>query len=162
MARPKGTNRQKTNLAAIVVPSEYWGLKAIAKRMNCSVVRLKNLAMKYHFPLVRLPVAKARSWMYYTNEMLVMAWYCGLIQNTRRYLLQNKARGTDKLRESEPFFPGYLQLPDNIDPSCIQQVTSIQACSSPAIPLGASASGTSTNPNDINELASRSAEGGGL
>lgn len=155
-----------TPLEQVVTPAGYYGLKAIAKRMGMSATRVKTLARSYHFPLVRMPGRCSRGWLYFTDENLLLAWFSGMILNTRRYLLENKPTGNQSIRETSASLASPLlvpeQVPDNPTDSSIQQVTSIQACSSPAIPLDTSASGTSTNPNEINELTSRSVEGGGV
>jgi hypothetical protein len=83
----------------VVSPDEYYGLKIIAKRMNWSIAKTKNMAIKYHFPLCRLPAKHWRGWSYYSNEQLILAWYLGLISNARRFLLELK--GSKKLTTRE-------------------------------------------------------------
>ena len=149
-----GPKRQITKLEDVIVPSEYWGLKAIAKRMNCSIPRLKNLAKGYHYPLTRLPARNGRAWSYYTKESLILLWYSGLIQNTRRYLLQTKPRGTTKLRENELINPDYIQASDNITDSSIHQVSCIQDSLADSLPATSDNTSATTNPNNIKDLAS--------
>ena len=69
---------------------EYWGLRRIAERMNCSVDYLRKLCDTMYFPLVLLPNPRRKHpknlafrWVYYTNENLIANWYLGLTQGQR-------------------------------------------------------------------------------
>ena len=126
--------RPKTDLAQIATPTEYWGLKAIAKRMAWSPDKVKRMAIGYYFPLMRLPARTGRGWSYYTNELLLAAWYAGLLENTRKWLLQGflapkpdaKGNQSTRLREQLAPDPNYIQPIDNAPQSCSQQVSSVQ------------------------------------
>lgn len=144
-----------TPLEEIVTPTEYYGLKAIGKRMGWSQRKVKNMSVKYHYPLVRLPARTRRGWSYYCNELLIAAWYMGLVQNTRRYLLQPHKTGTDRLREKLEPVSYAVQPIDKPSLSSIQE--------SPLIHTPSPTSDSySLDANEINELASRDGEGGGL
>ena len=122
--------------------------------MAWSAVHTKTMALKYHFPLVRLPARRARGWMYYTSEDLINRWFAGLMLNTRRYLAERKPRGTSKLRESDLSPDASWQVSDIPAQSSSQQVSSIQS------PLDTNET-LDSNANNINELA-RTSQGGGV
>ena len=62
-------------------PVEFWGLKAIGKRMGCSAAHLRRLNDKMGFPMIlmlnpnrRHPHNLSSKWMYYINEPLIFQW----------------------------------------------------------------------------------------
>jgi hypothetical protein len=104
----------------------YYGLKAIAKRMGWSQFRVKNMAIRYSFPIVRLPAKSARGWLYYTSDTLIMTWFSALQLNTRRYLLATKRTGSAPIREERD---AISQVPDTTHVSSTQQGSVIQPAS---------------------------------
>jgi hypothetical protein len=134
-----------TPLDQVTTITGYYGLKAIAKRMGWSPFRVKNMAIRYSFPIVRMPSKTARGWLYYTNDNLILAWFAGLQLNTRRYLLATKRTGSAPIREERNAIE---QVADNTHVSSTQQGSCVQ----PASDVPAT---SNDNASDISGLGGR-------
>ncbi len=68
----------------------HWGLKAIARRMSCSVDQLRRLHDQQGFFMLLLmnpnrkhPHNFSSRWIWYTNEQLISAWYFSQMNKQR-------------------------------------------------------------------------------
>jgi hypothetical protein len=87
------------------------------------------MAIRYSFPIVRMPAKAGRGWLYYISDELILRWLAGLQLNTRRYLLATKPKGSTPIREEQAMLAKDIQVYDNTSVSSTQQGSVIQPSS---------------------------------
>jgi len=73
-------------------PLEYWGLKSIAQRMDCSIDCVRRLNDKMQFPLILMPNPRRKhphnmafKFTYYSNEALINQWLIAMVNVQRTW-----------------------------------------------------------------------------
>jgi len=85
-------------------PAVYFGLRAIAKRLNINQASVMRLYVKEHLPMVRQPCSRKYSrlgWIYYIDETLLAIWFgVKSARQRKEYIARSPAARRRTVREA--------------------------------------------------------------
>ena len=86
------------------------GLPSIGRHMGWSALKVKRMALKYSFPLLRLPAANRQGWAWHTSNDLILAWCQTQMDEGRKRLAQSALGRPPALREGTAKHPWLAKL----------------------------------------------------
>ena len=109
-------------------PGHYYGLKAIAAKLGCSIYSVQTKILKYRFPafrIVGLNSCGGHGYCWYSNDDLINQWWNMQVLESREFYLRTKTARNMGIREDDNY-----SIQDKSGHRITTSVVNNQTCSS--------------------------------